>query len=682
MKRSVLWLATVILMGTVHLAWASEPGPERNAVVEINDIVVTATKTEETRQDVANSVILMNKAEIEESSASSLGDLLGNEAGIDWRTYGDYGGAAQTIKIRGMDSDGTQLRVNGLNVNSPSLGTADFGTIPLNRIERIEVVKGPGSLLYGTGAMGGTVSVETKRPTRDRMDLRADFGVGNNNMYQLSAEHGMFAIGDFGYYLTANQSETDGFRDNADLLQKDASVKLVLDKGELIDVSLYGDYMDRDYGMPGVQPTPETQDYFFGGLKYYNGESASLLNRGGEENYNAVLEIKSRPLEKVGVNLKGFFSKLENYSYNRYPWNGTGKEGWVRNGVLGSEGNLELNPVQGLTLLAGFDYYDFDYENEQYDLTAAGEKNVSSHTNVEADVYTHGVYAEAQYRPFRYIKGFLGVRQEDHSFFGHENVYRYGLVVNPMENTTLKFNRGSHFKAPTSNDLFWPEDAFTRGNPMLRPETGWHTDVTVEQLLFENRLFLTASYFHWDITDKIDWAPNPNFPGLFGPKYTPSNTDSYEADGFEAGAKIGPFYDTLLSFSYTYLDAKEQKGSGPKRDARYAPTNTFKGKLTYLSDFGLTASTTLRYVDERAGYYDTDQALTPSYVLDDYWTLDAKLEQMFCGHWRVSLQANNLFDKGYGTYVNTFTDQTTFVTEKAEFPGAGRSVLLNITFIF
>ncbi len=134
---------------------------------------------------------------------------MGNEAGIDWRTYGDYGGASQAFNIRGFGSDGTQVLINGVNINSPSLGTADVSGIPLNAIERIEAVQGSGSLLYGTGAMGGTVSVITKRPKRDQPDFKASAGYGTQNTYHLSAEQGMFVFGDFGYYLTANRRVTE-----------------------------------------------------------------------------------------------------------------------------------------------------------------------------------------------------------------------------------------------------------------------------------------------------------------------------------------------------------------------------------------------------------------------------------------------------------------------------------------
>jgi len=118
-----------------------------------------------------------------------------------------------------MRGNATQVFVNGVNVGSPSLGVADVGKISIDNIERIEVVKGSGSLLYGSGAMAGTVNIITKSPKRDIIDLKIGAGYGSQNTYRAAAENGMFVAGDFGYYLTAGRTETDGFRDNSYLRQ-------------------------------------------------------------------------------------------------------------------------------------------------------------------------------------------------------------------------------------------------------------------------------------------------------------------------------------------------------------------------------------------------------------------------------------------------------------------------------
>lgn len=150
MKKWLGCLAVCMALFVPGLSQAEDAQKDKEMVSTMEEVVVTATKTEEQRKDIPNSVIIKDAIDIEESPATTLGELLANEPGIDWRTYGDFGGASGEIHIRGMSGNATAIFVNGLNINSPSLGTSDVAKIPLNSIERIEVVKGSGSLLYGS----------------------------------------------------------------------------------------------------------------------------------------------------------------------------------------------------------------------------------------------------------------------------------------------------------------------------------------------------------------------------------------------------------------------------------------------------------------------------------------------------------------------------------------------------
>ncbi len=663
--------------------WA---GAEEGQPVLMEEVVVTATKTTEKRRDIPNAVILIGDTDIQASPAKSLGELLSNELGVDWRTRGNYGGAAEQVHIRGMGGDATQVLVNGVIVNSPSLGTADVSRIPLNNIQRIEVVKGSGSVLYGSGAMGGTINIITKRPKRDKIDMKVSAGYGSEDTYLLSAEQGMFVWGDFGYYLTANRRETDGFRDNSDLTHNDVSLKFVLEKGDALDISLYGDYIDREYGVPGVKPPPGTKDYYVNQEKFYDNEAASLVNNGSDEDTHVVLQINSRPTDWLGFSLKGDYTSMRNYYYRRdaKPWwpslPGEGEKTWVINEVQGAEGNVDIKPFESASLVLGADYKDYDYKRETEDLDITGVAKPGTKESDSYHVHTKGAFMEAQYRPCKLFKVLAGIRHENHSMFGNINLPRYGLIINPLQKTATKLSLGKHFRAPTMNELYWPEDDFARGNPDLKAETGWHSDATIEQSLFDDRLFITLSYFKWDVDDKINWAENPDFPGPWGNKWTPSNVDAYEAKGWEFGTKIGPFWDLTLVLNYTYTDAEEAKKGCSKRQALYTPENQFKGNLIYRSDFGLTVTTTVQYMDERPAHYETNADTEAHYILSSYWTTDVKLEQRLYDHWVLSLQWNNLFDKGYGTYTDNFKDETTGITTREEYPGAGRSVFFTVTY--
>ena len=673
MKKWISVLVPLALLAFPNSSLAEKEKENSQSLTTLEEVVVTATKTEERRKDIPNSVILIDEIDIEESSAKSLGELLANELGIDWRTYGNYGGAPEEIHIRGMSGNATQVFVNGVNINSPSLGVADVSRIPLNTIERIEVVKGSGSLLYGSGAMGGTINIITKTPKKDKIDLKASAGYGTQDTYLASAELGMFVFGDFGYYLTANRRETDGFRDNSDLTQNDVTLKLVVDKGDILNISLYGDYVDRKYGIPGVKPPIGTQDYFIDGIEFYNSESASLLDKGSDDDGHVAFQIKSQPKEWLSFNLRGDYTSLENYMYQRYSFDGTGGKFWTTNKVLGTEGNVDLKPFNGANILLGVQYKDYDWENKSIDLDTSGEEVSGTISTANANLHTTGTYMEAQYRPCKYLKALAGIRHEDNSEFGTEDLPLFGFVFNPLENTVLKLSHGKHFLAPTLNDLYWPESQWTKGNPNLKPETGWHTDATLEQDLFNDKLFITLSYFNWDVKNKIQWAPDSSWV------WTPQNLDTYKANGLEAGMRIRPFSNLSFVFDYTYTDAEEEN-QYVTRQAAYTPKHLFKGGLTYWTNFGLNATATVRYVDDRLDYGSDKTITSPTDTMESYWTADLKLEQRVFDHWLFSLQGNNLFDKEYGTYFGSFMDQTTWVTTTAEYPGSGRSIFFKVTY--
>ena len=678
-KLKTMSIGILCLAGLGQPLFAEEV--DQKTPVMMNEVVVTATKTEEQRKDVPHSVIVVDDVVIDESPATSLGDLLGGELGVDWRTRGNYGGAAQEIHIRGMSGDGSQVLVNGVTLNSPSLGVADAGRIPPNAIDRIEVVKGSGSVLYGSGAMGGTVNITTKNPQHDGAAAEISAGIDTETSYQISAEQGMYLSDTLGYYITANHFETEGFRDNSDLDQNDASIKLVFDRGKDLWVSLYADVIDRENGRPGPQPPAGAAAFSVNGTPLYNNESANLLNKTEEQDKHIVLNLESRPLTWLGLHLQTDYAHLTSENYNRYysaftSGNLPGSTTEIINEVSGVEGNLELTPFSGATLLAGAQHKNYNWENTSVTLDGLGVE--SSRLKGEADLHSTGIFAEGQYRPNRYVKAIVGVRHEDHSEFGSEVLPRYGIVISPLKNTAIKANTGRHFKAPTPNDLFWPFEDWgfgsgAQGNPDLEPEIGWHTDTAIEQSFAKNKVFFSLGYFQWDIDGKIEWAPDDSF------FYRPENLSNYEASGWEVGTQIGPFANMTLSLNYTLTDAEEQKSGGVKRQAQYTADNFFKAGLTYWFDFGLDVTTIIRYTDERPALYTNDTDSVPSAVLDDYWTVDLKTNQQFSDHWKLSLQVNNLLDEEYDTYAENFSDQFGNLT-LSKYPGAGRSLFVQLAY--
>ncbi len=672
-----------VLFAMIMMPGISRPveiDKDKEEVFTLDEIIVSATKTAERRGDISNFVILIGQEDINKSTARTLGDRLSNEQGIDLRTYGNYGGASEEIHIRGMGADGTLVFVNGIEVNSPSLGTADVGKISLDNIDKIEVVKGAGSLLYGTGAMAGTINVITKKPEKDVTDLKIGVGYGTKSTYEIFAEQGMYLTEDIGYYITANKKETGGFRSNSDLDHKDVSFNFVYDGEQGPGISLYGDYLNRSYGLPGVKTPAGTTDFFVNGVKLYDSESSNLLNEGGDEDIHLALDINVAPIDRLKLNLKGTYLNMENYNKNVYYYYAlSGSKTWVTNKVKGIEGNANIDLFEGVNLLVGGEYKKYVWENKGITLDENGLDINGSGTTTGEGLNTFGLFTEAQYRPNEYLKMIAGLRREEHSEFGTEYVPRFGIVINPYEVTAIKLNYGKHYKAPTPNDLFWPYEDWgwgmgTQGNRSLKPETGKHTDAGIEQSFLSDKLFMNATYFNWDIKDKISWIPDASY------FYTPQNLDRYKGEGWEVGTSIGPFFNTTLSLSYTSSDTTEEVSGGVVRQARYTADSYFKVDMNYFNESGFTLTSTFRYTGDRPGHYSLDTDKEPDVLLSAYYTVDLNIGQRLFDNWLLSLKCNNLFDEEYDTYTAGFTDQTTGTYSMGKFPGAGRSFLLGISY--
>ncbi|MFC1837310.1 TonB-dependent receptor plug domain-containing protein, partial [Thermodesulfobacteriota bacterium] len=617
MKKKIFYATVAGLIILPALAAAEE---SEDTMKTLDEVVVSATKLEETRRDIPSSVILYDRYDIADQPVVSIGELLANDPGIDWRNKGDYGGASEEIHIRGMSGKATQVHINGVRINSPSLGLYDVGRLNLNNIDSVEVVKGAGSLLYGTGAMGGTLNIFTKKPTRDIVDLRIEGGAGINDTYHLGFENGLYFNDAIGYYLTANYDETEGFRSNSDLEHKDISLNFVLDRGKNWDISLYGQLLDRESGLPDVKPPAGTDTYYLDGLQVYNSESANLINRQTDKDGLIALTLNFQPIDKININFLGNVSSQKTYFYGRYisldffdfTLKLPGTESWTDNTTYEVEQNIDFAFFENGNLLLGVENIQYKWENESVDLDNSGQRLESSWSRTDERLESTGIYGELHYRLFSPLKILAGLRYENNSGFGNETLPRFGIVATPSENTVLKISSGKHFRAPTPNDLYWPEDAWSKGNPDLLPETGWHSDITCEQSLLDDRIFFTASYFYWDIDDKIDWALDEDWI------YTPLNLSSYTGMGIEAGINIHIYDNFSLGINYTYLDITEESyEDGLERRADYTPENLFKSDLTYYNDIGLTVSAIARYTGERV-YYNTYEGV--EYGLDDYWT--------------------------------------------------------------
>ncbi|MFN2341018.1 MAG: TonB-dependent receptor, partial [Halanaerobium sp.] len=196
---------TVLVMLTALLIFAV-PVSAQEEVMELDEVVVTASRYQESIMETPVSIEVIDQEEIEESSARNLAELLDTYTGVYIK---DNGGQAGTkgVKIRGASSDQILVLLDGVPYNDPHNGGLDLSNVNAENIERIEIIKGPASVIYGANAMGGVVNIISKNIENSSV-TKLDLGVGSNNtnIYQISHNE---KIDDFGIYLSYVDKSSD-----------------------------------------------------------------------------------------------------------------------------------------------------------------------------------------------------------------------------------------------------------------------------------------------------------------------------------------------------------------------------------------------------------------------------------------------------------------------------------------
>ena len=401
-----------------------------HAVTTEEAVIVTATRTARTADETLASVSVITRADIERTQAKSVAELLAGEAGIDTTVSGGYG-KSTSVFLRGTNSDHTLVLIDGIKVGSATLGTAPWQYLPLDQIERIEIVRGPRSSLYGSEAIGGVIQIFTRRPT-EKFQGHAEAGYGTYGTSKLSAGVSG-ADGNTSYNLTASHFNTDGI---------DAKTSSAGNEG------------DRD-GYRNESYSARLTHRLAGGAEI---ELHTLHARahtefdGTTENQTAFLQdvvsarLNFAPTNDWSVKLQTGTSRDYTDSFKNGRFSSTFNT--LRN-VASWQNDVTLTKDQLLTLGA-------DYQDDRVGSTTA-------YTRTErADA---GVFLQHQAKLGDHDL-LLGLRRDDNEQFGIHSTgnLAWGYALSSRLRARLSY--GTAFKAPTFNQLYFP--GF--GDPNLRPE--------------------------------------------------------------------------------------------------------------------------------------------------------------------------------------------------------------------
>ncbi len=562
----------------------------------IEKITVTANKFEQSINDVLASVSVIERAEIEASNVRDLPTLLSTRVGFQVNPNGGFG-QNTGVSLRGTGSGDTLILIDGVRTGSATLGQKALNNVPLNSIERIEIIKGSRAAVYGSDALAGVINIITRES--DNLSLSATFGSDSYQNYQVA---GSVKSGDITTAFNAGFEKTDNF----DVLQgvapdedgyenKNLGFKVNYSDAHYGDFKLLGQYSegfaDYDSRFSPADSMIERDDFknyqlSAGWSKNYTNQTHSIdLALATDDSDNTYVDFS------VGPTTSTFITKRTQVDYNgQY--------------LLSDELNIS----------GGVNWYNDDVSH-------------SSQLFVEDSRDVLAVFVGAYYDADKVLAN-LTVRQDDDEQFGDETTYTAAAGYHLSEDATFRISQSTGFKAPTFNDLYFP----LYGNPDLQPEKsvnrelGLSVDFDIAQV--------DVAIFRNDIEDKIDYDAN----------FALANIDEARYEGVEFSLSQQFFgFDSNLNFAY--LSAEDEETGA---ELRNVAKRTFNWELA--KQFGaFDARLDMQYRSDREG------AVTRlgSYTL---WNLAGNYQVN--EHIEVSLRVENLFDKEYNA-VDSNADFTT-----------------------
>ena len=518
MRQHLLWLLVLALMAP-RAAHAQEPK-------RVDPVVVTATPVETPAEQLGASVSVVNGEDFQTYHYPTVDEALRSVPGVEIRRSGAYG-KTTSVTIRGANANQVQVLVDGLRVKSPTLGQVDLSDISPDLIERIEVIRGAQSTLYGADAIGGVINIITRKGKGGPFQATVQQEVGNyDTLVSRATVYGAWKI--LNYALSASHFESNGQfqNDETDANAISARIGATLPENSTLDFVFR--YNKNDIGVPvkGVFPGPQPIN--------------PIINRNARSQSETTifsLEGKTRPVEWWET--RGRLARYENSAGFQDPVD----PGVDFDFATFSQVNVERREAEWVN-----SFFIGKWSTSSVGLEHRREIG-ESHNTFRAVSETQSVFFEQQLRFFERLFLTGGFRVEDNSVFGTTTTERGSLAFLIKETgTRLRGSAGTGFRAPTFNDLFFP--GF--GNPDLQPEKSLSYDFGVDQKLWNNRIRLGLTYFQNNFRNLIACCtPLPTAP--FG---GPFNVGRARSAGIEFTSEVDVLPNLIASLNYTYTDSE------------------------------------------------------------------------------------------------------------------------------
>ena len=611
MQRIIL-LTLVVLLSLTPLSAAEDD------TIQVGEVVVTATRNEAAVEKIAANISVITSEEIEKSTATTVQDLLRSEEGIIVRDF--YGtGTKTTVDMRGFTRGlNTVILVDGRRMNEIDLSGVDWNMIPLENVERIEIVRGSGSVLYGDNAMAGVINIITKKGITEKPEFEAGvrFGSYNEHAEYVSAGGATKRVS---YFVFGSNHDTDGYRDNGGFEGRDLNARISANLTDNIFIDLVGGLHEDSQGYPdGLSQAQLNED---------RRQTTTPDNGADYDGY--YYDLKS----EFGI---GSWGDLEiGYSFNNREFNAdlisyggtltrdTDTDGFKakftsekdilnRKNLLTVGVDLNKAEANSTSVFTGFDS-DTDVSKEETGYYIQDELSLDERILLNIGYR----FSRAKYHDEVSGTDFSGLFSDTSEQIFTEDAMKAGLTYNYDAGSKAFVSYAKGYRLPTTDELF----EYTGTIVSLLPEKADTYEGGIVHL-FNDNIEARLTLFIMEVEDELYYNPAGG-PFGFGAN---ENLEETEHKGAEIGFSVGLTDSVVLFGNYAYNKATFEKGPNEGREVPLQPKNSGNFGINAALPHDLNATIIGKWVGKR--YLENDVQNTEE-KMDDNLTVDAKLSYQY-----------------------------------------------------
>lgn len=576
-----------------------------------SDIVVTASGVEQKRAETGQAISVITRDDLARTQTSVISDILRTVPGVAIARNGGVGGVTSAF-VRGAESSQTLVLIDGVRINDPSSPNAafDFGALLTGNISRVEVLRGPNSVIWGSQAIGGVVNIQTLEPgERLALDASAQGGYHNTAQAQAnvsgsagiaSASLGASYFRTDGISALAAGTERDGYRN----VSANGKLKLAFTDNLSLDLRAYYNrgrvQFDDPFGAT-ADTFPETRNRQFVG---YAGINAALL---GGRLHNRLAYTRT-DLTRIGTEPDVAFS----FNVNRL------------------RGTIDRFEYHGSFDLSGAVTLVFGAEHERTFASTFFPAGGSTAPDRAKTTVTSG-FGQLIAKPLTGLTVTGGVRHDGYSQYGGQTTFGANFAYSPNDGrTVLRGTYAEGFRAPTLTEALLPF-----GNTALKPETARSFDLGIEHRFLDGHASATATYFRRTSRNQID------FSFITGQS---ENIARVRAQGLELGLALRPTSSLRIDANYSLVDARSRSADANfgRRLAR-RPKDSANVSIDWTTPVKLSIGASLSITG------DSFDNLSNTSRLDGYALAAVRASYPITARIEMFGRIENLFDAKYQT---------------------------------